>query len=855
MNQERQYPYILKPVFDTGDLCVVAVNAADYAPDATGVEDAAPAIQKALDHCHEIGGGTVYLPEGRYALHTQLSIPSAVTLRGEWVPNAAPNNGRGTILCAYFGKYNPSGDELIAMQAGSGLKNVYVFYPEQTPDTRIPYSPVFYQRGYNSITVENVTLVNPWRGGHCGPTGNEQHFIKNLYITPLNVGFFMDATNDIGRLINVNVSPKYWEEFTLTPEDEPITARAKSRLRNYMLSYVTGIMMGRSDWEYIYDIFVENCHVGFEIVEPVGGCGNAQMSSIRLHNCFIGLSLGIMNSAGLAVSDCKITADISGLYAGIYGGSRFGSASFCPIAMFNGVDIEGPYPFGVVMDCPGRFSFINCTISGWTDTAIVQHYGGLSVMQCTFGNGNHIQITDEIFTAQILGNTFEGGAKMAISAAAAEKVQIADEALNLPVAPRGGHKAKPTPCRPAADILYYAPDYGVSTNPDVDNTSSLQAVLDTAGRTGGVVYLPGGWYRVDGTLHIPDGVELRGVFEVPSHNVCGGSSLRTTHGHGDENAAPFITMGEGAGIRGFVIQHPNQNFREPIPYPWAVQSRGKNVYAIDVVFTNSWFGLDFGTYPSDGHYISYLGGAPIRCGVFVGNCAGEGWVENIHFNTHYWSRCDFENHPCGDEWQIHWRNQIHMLDALVFGYCANEHVLGTFVFGSCVGIKFITQDGKGMRGKVIGHGTDGAEIGVYYAGCEDVVMINSQLVAMASTRDRMYILSDPDAAGKMHIYNSLMWGAPDYGLVLKGGDLLVQQSNLLGSGKNAYFTVEGGHHTSIGNFFGQRNSHVTMRDGKLELIGNLSYYDPNNTEIERTADLIEDVTGGEYTAKYNWNFF
>lgn len=849
MSNECKCPYILEPVFDTGDLCIVAVNAKDYAPDPTGEEDAAPAIQAALDHCHAIGGGTVYLPEGRYALHTKLTIPSAVTLRGEWVPNAAPNEGRGTILCAYFGKNDPNGEEQITMHACSGLKNLYVFYPEQSVAARIPYSPTFRQRGFDSVTVENVTLVNPWRGGQCGPDGNELHTLKNVYITPLDVGFFMDRTTDIGRLQDLHISPQYWAEFTLTPEHKPMSERAQRGLRGHMLNHVTGVLMARSDWEYVHNVFIDYCRIGFAVVDSPAGTANAQFSSMRLHNCFIGLRLHRMNEVGLAMSDCRITADIPGLYAAIHAETRFHT-----VAMFNGVDIEGPYPYDVVLDGPGWLSFANCTMSGWTDTAILQRNGGLSLTQCALGEGRHITMTDEILSAQLLGNTFRGGAKIETPAAVAAQVQFSDEPLNLPVAPRGGHKYKSTPCRPAVDKLYYAPDYGVSTNPDVDNTATLQAALDAAGQTGGVVYLPGGWYRVDGTLHIPDGVELRGVFEVPSHTIGGGSVLRTTQGHGDEDGAPFITMGEGAGIRGFVIQHPNQQVNDPVPYPWAVQSRGKNVYAIDVVFVNSWLGLDFGTYPSDGHYISYLGGAPIRCGVFVGNCAGEGWVENIQYNTHYWPRSNFENRPQGDDWRIHWHNQIALLDALVFGYCANEHVLGTFVFGSHAGITFMLQDGKGARGKFIGHGTDGAEISLHYIGCEDVDLVNTELVAMESPNERMYILSEPNATGKMRVYNSLMWGPTNYGYVLKGGDLHVQQANL-NRGNRAYFTVEGGHNEIVGNYFRERVPHVVMRGGELDLVGSFSWYDTDAGDMERPADLIEDVTGGDYTVKHNWNLF
>jgi len=67
--------------------------------------------------------------------------------------------------------------------------------------------------------------------------------------------------------------------------------------------------------------------------------------------------------------------------------------------------------------------------------------------------------------------------------------------------------------------------------------------------------------------------------------------------------------------------------------------------------------------------------------------------------------------------------------------------------------------------------------------------------------------------------------------------------------------VEGGNNELVGNYFRERVPHVVMRGGKLDVIGNFSYYDTNRFDIERPADLIEDVTGGEYTAKYNWNLF
>lgn len=805
-------PYILDPVYDTSDLSIIRVNAAAFRPAADGSTDASGAIQQALDTCAELGGGTVYLPEGRYALRNSICIPSAVTLRGEWVPGAEPNRGRGTILCAYYGKNDPEGQAQIRMAACSGLKNCYIYYPEQQIDAPIPYSPTVRQISGDNITVENVTMVNPWLGVKCGPGGNELHTLKNFYATPLYQGCWLDRTTDIGRLLGYYISPSYWENFTLKAEDEPMSADTARTLRAHMLANTYGVFMARSDWEYVYDVHIEHCHIGIEITELTTGSPNLQMSQVYLHNCDVGVHYTNMNSVGCAFSDSVITADLPGLTAAIWCDNTFKRKSF---AAQNGVDIRGCYPVLIKQDSATCFmSFVNCRFEGWTDTAITQTAGTLSVQQCDFAAGAHARITADANHTQILGCTFEGEARID----SAVEIERDDTPLNLPVIPRGGHKPFPYAVRPKTNYLYLATNYGVTTDPRVDNTAALQAALDAAGQTGGVVYLPGGWYRFDRTLTVPSGVELRGVFEVPSHTMGGGTVLRTYHGRHHEDATPFLTLGANSGIRGFVIQHPQQDPAEPVPYPWAVQSTGENVYAVDVVLQDAWLGMDFATYPSKNHYLSYIGGAPFRCGIFVGHCDGDGWVENMQFNPHYLNRSNFE-HLTGYELKPHWHRQLEFLDALRVGDCANEHMLGNFVFGCKRGLQFVKQEGRGATARVIGHGSDGDEIGLALENCEKVDLINAELVAMESPRTRMYVVSEENAVGEMVLYNSLFWGPVNRPVVLHGGTMELQQTNYVNLG-DACFTVDGGNHRITASFF-QSTCKGELNGGRVDFVGNV----------------------------------
>jgi len=695
---------------------------------------------------------------------------------------------------------------------------------------------------------------------------------------------FMDVTTDIGRLQNLQIKPQIWENFTLNAGDPVMAAEESTALRAHMLRDVTGVFMARSDWEYGYNIYVEHCHIGFLITSFTSGGPNAQISRLRLHNCCIGFHLINVNAYGVALSDSKITADIPGLRAAIVSDNKFRT-----VMQLNMVELAGCYPRLIEHDGSGLLSFVNCTLSGWSEEAVLQKQGGLTMMQCDFGAGaTHFVLEESVGGTQILGCQFETPCQIEAGDIAKAQLQFSDEPLNLSKAPTKGHPFIPYP-QPGSPTLYLAADYGAAPvqvprirdgggrNIDeataraerakaaaeietawadaVDNTAAIQAALDAAGKTGGIVYLSGGWYRCDGNLHIPAGVELRGVYETPCHTMGGGSVLRTYTGKGDEDAAPFITLAAGAGLRGVVIQHPEQHPAEPVAFPWAVQSRGTRCWVIDVVFVNAWLGLDSGTYPSEGHYISYISGAPLKCGVFVGNCSGEGWIENVQYNPHYWSRSNFPNRAEGRSWRAFWLNQIKYLDALKFGCCADEHLLGTFVFAAKHGLHFVLQDGKGARGTFIGHGTDGGEIGLCIEGLDEVDLINTELVTLQSPLTRSYFLVKEGAAGKARVYNTLMWGQTHLAMLLHGGDIEYQQLNIVDPGDTA-ITVTGGRHDINGVYFYRNSGNFNVSGGNVTATGCMTPRRGANRAdpLSSREPVLDNVhSGGEFAERFSWS--
>ncbi len=821
-------PSILKQKYPLGDVVVIAADIRQFAEDLSSLPDAAPAIQAAIDETAAAGGGVVYLPEGHYALRTPLIVKTAVTLRGEWISpeKESPSPEKGTVLDCYWGREDPNGQAQVTLRACSGIQCVTFYYPEQSFAHAVSYSPTVRQDGVDSVTLENVTMINPWRGMQCGSDANELHYLHNVYMTPMHEGLFMNLTTDIGRMYHFYIAPDYYAAY--------VAGTDLGALRRYMLQNVTGVFMARSDWEYGYDIHIQYCKVGFLVTSLTDSAPNAQLSSLHLYNCDIGFQVFELNAFGIALSDSTISCDIPGLTAAVCSIERFRT-----VMQFSAIDFSGPYPHLIRHSGPGQFTFANCTFDGATQAAILQETGGLTILQCKFSpclpSAKHIVLSDSISAAQLVGNDFSGEPALVIPEKAQENFQMHAETVALRTPPRGGHKPFGGCIYPDSERLFDVTDYGAIADGETDCTAAFTGALREAGNGGGIVYVPAGRYRIDGHLHIPSHVQLRGIFQVPCHTMGGGSVLMTYANKGDENAAPFITAAPGSGVFGIVIYHPEQDAAHPIEYPWAFQALGPDCYAVNTVFVNPWLGADFGTYPSDRHFISYISGAPIRCGIFCGNNSGDGWVENIQFNPHYFFRTELPNKPT--RWQEFWHNQLRYLDALKFGYNKEEHLLCTFVFAAHRGLCFVLQDGKGTSGTFIGHGTDSGQTALYNAGCGHVDLVNTELVTIEAPRDRVYFHSVSGAEGQMNVFNSLLWGAPQRAIVINGGDLEFQLTNIVDMGAVAV-TVTGGSATFAGTFFRKCDNHVSVHSGRCRLVCNMTVRRYGKTQRDGTPGAL-----------------
>lgn len=208
-------------------------------------------------------------------------------------------------------------------------------------------------------------------------------------------------------------------------------------------------------------------------------------------------------------------------------------------------------------------------------------------------------------------------------------------------APR--YEPKPLP-RPARAALYVA-DQAPRTNgivPRRDATAAVQRVLDRASRDGGgIVYLPAGWYRIDGHLTVPKGVELRGASAVANRDLLGASAgtvLWAYEGRGTaapDTATALITLGgDRAGVRGLRAFYPENNPAAEgglKPYPYTIRGNGTGTYVMDVGVPNAWNAIDLAGHANDGFTVRKLAGAYFSHGITVGASQG-GRIEGVLSN-------------------------------------------------------------------------------------------------------------------------------------------------------------------------------------------------------------------------------
>ena len=885
IKKQQTLQHSIKTVYSTKDWVISDFVVTDpmFGAKAEPGFDNRAAFQAAIDAAYESGGGVVYIPAGNYEFHsTQIGIKSVrvrqgtsenkkdfnyeyvlrlhpgVQFRGDW---AAPesNNGMvlGTILEVRVGKNAPNydgsvkswwndsqagnalrttytsiADRFIEMNAGTGVTNLSIWYPEQNINDVKPYPWTLFQTQGNCATIEHVTLVNSYNGFNSAPS--ELHYVLDSYITALNKGIEVHVCTDIGRIENVSISPEYWAKSGLPG------APTLAELTAYTKANSVGFQMHRSDWEYISYLHISGYKTGIWIGREPGfaDAPNAQLYEVHVDNCENGLYVEDVNPYGILISNSSFGAAKGGNAVYFY-------KDFSTSTQFNGVEFSGP----IVSDgSDGVISFESCLFGKYSDYALKINNGNVLLSQCHFENADkHVYLGMNMRTLKSVNSGHKQRLKINNHSNDAKIEIITDKKYAFEPIPKGLKTNIIAHPRPVSNQVLKA-DFSRATGfnnqrPVKDISSELQSALDALKASGGgTLYLPAGRYLVDKPIKIPSGVELRGSWDVQHHTQNGGTAIFTNYDGGDagENAPSLIQLETNAGIRGITLAQLNiisgeYSAESPRKTPFLIQGQGPKVYVINVTIAIGDKGIDLASYDTSGHYVDYLGGVPLRAGIWVGGGAEGGFIRNMQFNPHYGSRL-----PEGGQGYP----RVAMMrfvqsncSALKFADVKNQTIFNNFVYGSVYGIHFLKDEITGKYpGKMtmIGHGSDGCTYSLFVEDADKdtkIIAVNSELVNTKIPNEpvRSYVLMGkemntskvhPDA--KLILYNSAFWGSPVFGAIINSGIVSFQQANFSRSGTYGV-DVRGGRAHVYTSYFAQEIPDTVTLNGyaRLGMYGNL----------------------------------
>ena len=295
-----------------------------------------------------------------------------------------------------------------------------------------------------------------------------------------------------------------------------------------------------------------------------------------------------------------------------------------------------------------------------------------------------------------------------------------------------------------------------------DISAQLQKLLDDAGKTGGIVYIPGGLYRIDAPITVPAGVELRGSSSVAARCQGGNSSgtlIISYYGY-SEDAKPLIRLGESAGISGIRIDYPLNNPTDAsgkyLKTSPTVYSDSDGVYIVNTAITLPSCAVLLEN--SKNAYIKKLVGCSMENMITLNRCS-DTYIEGCLQNGTTYVRNGYSNI---DIPELKDRTQEADLftfffdpitrinaDYICLSDCEKITVFNTFIYG---GRSFLTAKNSGAT--LVNVGCDGSSKLAYTFNMEggDTTILNS----MRSTSDgqESYKLYSGSCDASVKIFNS-----------------------------------------------------------------------------------------------------
>lgn len=746
-------PQLIVPALGSNELVVAVVTPQDFGAKGDGITDDSAAFQNAMNWVYYEGGGggEIFVPAGDYAFYTNLTIPTGVTLHGDWTDWTTGTNGLvGTTFKVYFGEGQTNAPAFIYMNSSSALQGINFWYPNQNPTDITGYPFTIQISG--SCVLKNVVLVNSYQGIEATAVNDAaRHVMSTLIGTPLYLGISLDMLADVSQNEDIRFSPNVWAVSGLTN-----APAAGGSYAAWMRANGTAMRLLRVDGELAMDTSINGYKVGIEANSSTNGSPGATFYEGSVTNCGVALLAQVMpGQSGLQLTDFTLDGDI--------GVDRTTNANDATVG-FDHCQIigrKGTAVYATGADWHNWMAFQNCTIS---NTMQLAGPGVFNVVDSSLSGPTNCVMSPSVTRVALTGCTFGSTSNIINSGNAGNLLVDARQSISntLPIIHWTNALNRLVACQPAKTNLYVVTDYGATGNGSTDDTVAIQNALTAAGANGGgLVYLPPGLYHLTNTLAVPSGVELRGT--APLLRAGSLSVLEPYGGQGTTNGPVAVALAANSGLVGVTFNYVAQGANY-YSYPPTIQGRGANVYAIAVGNASSIFYsyVDLDTYTCPNHFLYLVDGWPLSQGFHVGN-GSSGYLVD----------CQGNGSAQGGQFDYAATNS----QMFVLGNCS-EVLLKDFNINENTLMHCLAEGGQGPNVTAMGTYCDGT-IQAYVLDAAAPCLINVintpmavfSFIAPALSTATVGVISTTNFLGTARFFNSALFGGPEWDFVVEGGDV------------------------------------------------------------------------------------
>ncbi|MEO6548731.1 MAG: glycosyl hydrolase family 28-related protein [Ferruginibacter sp.] len=189
-------------------------------PRATGfnneqpTEDVSAQLQQALNEVKAAGGGTVYLPGGRYLVNNPIKIPPGVELRGTWdVQHHTQSGGVGIFTTYAGGAAGEEGASLIQLAQDAGIRGLTISQVNLATDgysAREPRKTPFLIQGQGpNVYIVNVTVAGGDKGIDLASYNTSRHYVDYFAGVLARAGIWVGGGAEGGFIRNMQLNPHY----------------------------------------------------------------------------------------------------------------------------------------------------------------------------------------------------------------------------------------------------------------------------------------------------------------------------------------------------------------------------------------------------------------------------------------------------------------------------------------------------------------------------------------------------------------------------------------------------------------------------------------------------------------------